>query len=590
MMRGAAIIVLGRSAAPLGRRIADALPGAELHALARHAIAADVQFGETLPHIAALFAAGRPIVGLCAAGILLRAVAPLVADKHAEPPVLAVAEDGSCAVPLLGGHRGANALAVAIAKLTGGQAAITTASEVRLGLALDAPPPGWRIADPARVKDLSAALLAGEKVALQCDAGDADWLADVSFVPEAAHIILVTDRVAHDGRALVFHPPVLALGVGCARDCSVDELGALVTQTLAEAGFAAGAVGLVASLDLKMDEPAVAAVAAALDVPARFFTADRLLAETVRLKNPSETVFRAVGCWGVAEGAALAAVGVGGALVVEKKRSANATCAVARAARPLEPGIVGQKRGSLAIIGIGPGDRETRTFAADAALARAEDVVGLPLYLDLLGAAVAGKRLHAAGLGEEAARARTALDLAGEGRAVALVSSGDAGIYGLASLVFELMEREAVPAWQRVALEVVPGVSALQAAAARLGAPLGHDFCAVSLSDLLTPWAAIERRLEAAVAGDFVIALFNPRSERRQTQLTRAREIFLRLRDPATPVALARNLGRAGESVTLTTLAELDECMVDMLTLVLVGNSQTRRVGTRLLTPRGYFS
>ena len=589
MIEGAAIVVLGPSAAPLGRRIADALPGAELHAPARRGIAADVPFADAVPHIAALFAAGRPIVGLCAAGILLRAVAPLLADKRSEPPLLAVAEDGSCAVPLLGGHRGANEMALTIARLTGGQAAITTASEVRLGFALDAPPPGWRIANPDKVKDIAAALLAGERVALRCEAGDADWLSEIPFVAEAPKTIRITDRVTRGGEALVYHPPVLALGVGCARGCAADELGALATKTLAEAGLAAGAVALVASLDIKMDEPAVEALAAMLDVPARFFPADRLLTETSRLKNPSETVFRAVGCWGVAEGAALAAVGGTGALVVEKKRSANATCAIARASRSLDAGTIGQRRGSLAIVGIGPGDRAARTFAAEAALACAEDVVGLPLYLDLLGASVAGKRLHASPLGEEAARARLALELAGEGRAVALVSSGDAGIYGLASLVFELLEREAASSWQRVALEVVPGVSALQAAAARLGAPLGHDFCAISLSDLMTPWPVIERRLEAAAAGDFVVALFNPRSERRRTQLSRAREIFRRARDPATPVALARNLGRAGERVTLATLGEFDESAVDMLTIVIIGSSRTRRVGARLYTPRGYF-
>jgi cobalt-precorrin 5A hydrolase / precorrin-3B C17-methyltransferase len=188
-------------------------------------------------------------------------------------------------------------------------------------------------------------------------------------------------------------------------------------------------------------------------------------------------------------------------------------------------------------------------------------------------------------------RARRALDLAAGGRSVALVSSGDAGIYGLASLVFELIDGEDRAEWRRVAIDVIPGVSALQAAAARAGAPLGHDFCAISLSDLLTPWPTIERRLVAAASGDFVVALYNPRSARRVTQLVAARGILLAHRPAATPVAVARNLGRENESLVLTTLAEFDPGIVDMLTLVIVGNSETRLLAgrtPRIYTPRGY--
>jgi cobalt-precorrin 5A hydrolase / precorrin-3B C17-methyltransferase len=389
----------------------------------------------------------------------------------------------------------------------------------------------------------------------------------------------------------VLHPPVLALGIGCERGCTGDEIAALAQATLAEHGLAAGAVAAVVSLDIKTDEPALHDLAARLGVPARFFSAAELLAETPRLATPSEAVFRETGCYGVAEGAALAAVGRAGALIVPKRKSARATCAIARAAVPLDATRIGRARGRLAVIGIGPGDAAWRTAEADAALAASEDVVGLALYLDLLGAAIAGKGRHESGLGAEAERARRALDLAAAGRSVALVSSGDAGIYGLAALVLELIDREERPEWRRVALSVVPGVSALQAAAARLGAPLGHDFCAISLSDLLTPWPTIERRLIAAAQGDFVVALYNPRSARRRTQLGAARDILLKDRAPETPVALARNLGRAGERVSITTLAALDPQDVDMLTLVLVGSSATRRVPgdpPRLYTPRGY--
>jgi cobalt-precorrin 5A hydrolase/precorrin-3B C17-methyltransferase len=348
---------------------------------------------------------------------------------------------------------------------------------------------------------------------------------------------------------------------------------------------------VIVSLDLKSDEPAVHALAGRLGIPARFFTAAELHAETPRLATPSEAVFRETGCYGVAEGAALAAVGPDGVLVTTKRKSRRATCAIARAAVPLPAEPIGRSRGSLAIVGIGPGDPAWRTPEASAALDAASDIVGYTLYLDLLGSAIAGKARHATGLGSEAERARRALDLASSGRSVALVSSGDAGIYGLASLVFELIDREDRADWRRLALSVIPGVSALQAAAARAGAPLGHDFCAISLSDLLTPWTTIEQRLASAAEGDFVVALYNPRSARRVNQLAAARSILLARRAAETPVALARNLGRQNESVILTTLEALDPETVDMLTIVLVGNSQTRLIPgrePRIYTPRGY--
>jgi cobalt-precorrin 5A hydrolase/precorrin-3B C17-methyltransferase len=590
---GAAIIVLGLSALPLARRLKALLPRAQIHAPLARGLEADRSFTQVGDHLRRLFSAGTPIIGLCASGILVRALAAMIAEKELEPPVVAVAEDGSAAVPLLGGHRGGNALARAIAAITGGFAAITTAGDLRFDLALDEPPPGWRVANPERMKDVTAALLAGEMVALAVESGDAEWLyaSGASFAAQGRCAIRVTDRaVAASEPALVLHPPVLALGVGCERGVTAEELQALVAATLAQNGLATGAIALVASIDLKSDEAAVHALAASLAVPARFFTPTELLAETQRLKTPSETVFRAVGCYGVAEGAALAASGQDGTLIVPKQTGARVTCAIARSPRALDPTRIGTARGRLTILGIGPGDAGSRTASVEAALQQASDVVGYGLYLDLLTPVLAGKTRHEGRLGAEEERARQALDLAASGRAVALVSSGDAGIYGLASLVFELLEREERDEWRRIAIEVLPGVSAMQAAAAKLGAPLGHDFCAISLSDLLTPWSEIERRLHAAADGDFVVALYNPRSARRITQLQIAREILLAARPGATPVALARNLGRDGESIMVTTLAAFDPAEIDMLTLVLIGSSTTRKLpGTdQLYTPRGY--
>ncbi|MBC8337804.1 MAG: precorrin-3B C(17)-methyltransferase [Rhodospirillales bacterium] len=598
----AALIVLGPGGLALAKRLKPQLPGSDIHGLrgrADEVDGADETFTDTMAHVAGLFRAGRPIIGVCAAGILIRAVAGLLSDKRSEPAVVALAEDGSCAVPLLGGHHGANRLAIKIADITGGQAAVTTAGDVGLGLALDDPPPGWCAANPMAAKKITQTLLAGGPVALVVEAGDAGWIAEsgAAFTDDAPVAVRVTDRaVDNPADDLILHPPVLALGVGCERGADASEVIDLAEATLKAAGLAAGAVASVVSLDLKADEGAVHALADHLGVPARFFDAETLEVETPRLANPSDVVFTEVGCHGVSEGAALACVGADGQLVVEKKKSARATCAIARAPGNIHPEQVGRAQGVLTIVGIGPGASGWRTPEATAALNRAEDVVGYALYLDLVADLIEGTPRHSSELGREEDRARRALDLAATGRRVALVCSGDAGIYALATLVYELLDRngrnDQGGGWNRVRVSVAPGISALQAAAARIGAPLGHDFCAISLSDLLTLPEDIERRLRAAADGDFVVALYNPVSKRRRTQLVSARDILLEKRPPETPVILARNLGRADETVRVISLGDLDVDMVDMLTLVMIGSSQSRTfetsAGMRVYTPRGY--
>jgi cobalt-precorrin 5A hydrolase/precorrin-3B C17-methyltransferase len=369
-------------------------------------------------------------------------------------------------------------------------------------------------------------------------------------------------------------------------------LNELVDSVLAEHGLAPASIGCVVSLDLKAAEPAVHGLARKLGVAAQFFGAERLVEETPRLATPSEIVWRETGCWGVAEGAALAAAGAEGVLLVPKRRGKRVTCAIALAPRDLQPATIGRPQGKLAIVGLGPGEPRWRTSEAQELLAEAEELVGYGLYLDLIGPAATGKPRHAFPLGAEIERCRFALTRAAEGRSVALVCSGDPGIYALATLVFELLESTADSAWARVAITISPGVSALQAAAAVAGAPLGHDFCAISLSDLLTPVEVIEQRVRAAAAGDFVIAFYNPVSQRRRTQIEAARAILLAQRPAETPVVLARNLGRSGETVGLITLGELTADDADMLTLVLIGSRQTRLavVGDHrfVFTPRGY--
>ena len=585
-----AVLCLGPGGEATARALVAGLTGARLHGFAPRVAGADVAFDDTMAHVATLFAARIPVVGVCAAGILIRAVAPHLADKFAEGAVVAVAEDGASAVPLIGGHHGANGLARRCAGILGGHAAVTTAGDTRFGVALDEPPAGWRVANPQAAKAVMAALLAGDPVALE---GEAGWLADLPFAGQGDHRVVVTEKAAvGDAMTLVLHPPRLAVGVGCERDCEPAELVDLVRATLAEAGLAEGAVACVGSIDLKADEPAVIAAAAALDAPLVLFDAATLETMTPRLAHPSDVVFAEVGCHGVSEGAALAAAGAQASLVVAKRKTRRATCAVALAPADIDAAATGRARGRLVLVGLGPGTEGLRAPEASRAIAAASDLVGYGYYLDLAGSLAADKRRHDFALGEEEARCRAALDLAGEGRHVALLCSGDPGIYAMAALVHEVLDLDPQPGWRGVEVAVVPGISAFQVASARAGAPFGHDFCTISLSDLLTPREVIMKRVKAAAEGDFAIAFYNPVSKRRRDQLAQARAILLEHRPADTPVMIGRMLGRPEESMLHTTLADLAVDDVDMMSVVLIGASQTRRyrrLGTdAVYTPRGY--
>ena len=632
-----AVVALTASAGGLARRIAAALGDAEVHGLQGRVADADQFFTETMPHLRGLFGAGRPVVGICAAGILIRAVAPILGDKRAEPPVVAVSDDGAFAVPLLGGHRGGVELARRIADIIGAAAAVTTAGDSRFGIALDRPPEGWTLANPQEYKPFAAALLEGARVRLRTGDQQYDtstesspsafdrWLAAsrLPFDEAGALTIRVGDGIAEGGPdTLIYRPQRLAVGIGCERGTAPEEVSALARACLDSAGLAPEAVAGVFSIDLKSDEPALHAVAEALGVPARFFDAAALEAEAGRLRNPSDLVFREVGCHGVSEGAALAAAGPRGALVVEKTKSMRATCAIARAPAPIDAESVGSPRGELHVVGIGPGDAGTVTRR------RRAPPLNVPTTSSGTGSTSnwwpawraawrAGAVLHPYALGEERDRVAKAIELAAGGARVALVCSGDPGVYAMASLVLEMLDGGlnrgpnggldgglnggldggADPRWGRIAVRIVPGVSALQAAAARAGAPIGHDFCAVSLSDLLTPREVIETRLAHAAAADFVIALYNPVSRTRRETFERALAILREHRAADTPVVVARNLGRDGESVSVIALGAIDAALVesgaiDMMTVLLVGSSRTRTFAlggsTRAYTPRGY--
>lgn len=592
-MKKPAIIILSDAPFEMAGRIAT-LTGGAVHGLRKRVGKAEFFFDETGPYVRNLFESGTPLIAVMSSGALIRLLAPALSDKHSEPPVLAVAEDGSSVVPLLGGHHGANDLACKIADFLGGHAAVTTAGDLRFGVALDAPPDGYKLVNPENAKDVMARLLAGESAVLK---GKADWLSDrgLPISDDGAVELIVSDRARQSSfKSLHYAPATLAMGIGCERGAEAAEMIALAEAALRDNGLEPNALAGIFSIDLKADEKALHETAAHFSVPARFFDAQTLEAETPRLANPSETVFAETGCHGVSEGAALAAAGPGGVLVVPKLKSRRSTVAIGRA-----PGVIralekGRSRGRLFVVGIGPGSDVWRSPEASAFVEAATDLVGYSLYLDLLGPLASGKIRHDFDLGAEEARVRHALELAGQGRDVALICSGDAGIYAMATLVFELIDRGGLSdAARRVEVAVTPGISALQAAAARAGAPLGHDFCTISLSDLLTPIEDIRRRVKAAAQGDFVIAFYNPVSKKRRTQLAEARDVLLLHRPADTPVVLATNLGREGELVRVVPLAELNVDDVDMLTVVIVGSSQSRVMKTGdgrtwVYTPRGY--
>jgi cobalt-precorrin 5A hydrolase/precorrin-3B C17-methyltransferase len=394
-----------------------------------------------------------------------------------------------------------------------------------------------------------------------------------------APCIVVTDRLVDPPRpAVLLRPPTLVVGVGASSGVPTDEVLATVRAALVAAGLAAASLSALASVDVKATEPGIVAAAEQLGVPLLTFPAAQLA--QIPVPTPSETVRAAVGTPSVAEAAALAATGPGGELVAAKRKSTAstpmATAAVAR--RPV--------RGRLAVVGIGPGARDLLTPRATAELRRASVVVGLDQYVeqvrDLLRP---GTRLEISGLGAEEERARTAVALARAGHAVALIGSGDAGIYAMASLALEMTGDDADGELEIVG---VPGVTAMLAAAAALGAPLGHDHCAISLSDLHTPWPAIEHRVRAAADGDFVVSFYNPRSRGRDWQLPAALALLAEHRPPTTPVGIVTDATRPGEQVLLTTLADVPVERVGMTSLVVVGSSQSRAVAGRFVTPRGY--
>lgn len=551
MSQTAAILILGANSLPTAKQIQAALPGAMIHGLATRVTGADqsfTEFGETLRD---LYRAGHPIVALCAAGIVIRSLAPLLSSKSVEPPVLAVAEDGSAVVPLLGGLNGVNVLAREIAAALNVTPAITTTGELRFGTCLLNPPAGYRLRNLTDGKTFISNLLAGEKMRVE---GEAPWFADAKLpIADTGKLLArVTPAATEPGAdELVFHPAVVVASIS-----KVDgDLAARLSAALTTANLAPQSLALLLAPHAALADNDLAALAASLDVPLRFSDS----APT----DKSATYHS----------------GDGLNLLVYP--------------HPSDVPEMGRKRGRLAVVGLGPGDPSMMIPAARAALDAADDIVGYETYVKMAGPLRDGQIAHASDNREELWRARQAFALAAEGRSVAVVSSGDPGVFAMAAAVLEALDGAEDHGWHDVELVVLPGVSAALAASAKIGAPLGHDFCLISLSDNLKPWSVITDRLAHAAEGDFAMAFYNPISKARPWQLGEAIEILRRYRNPETPVVLGRDIGRPAEAMRVINLSDLTPDQVDMRTVVIVGSSTTKVIrkpdgGVLVYTPRWY--
>ncbi len=569
-------------------------------------------------HIASLWHEHRAFIFCLAAGAVVRLIASLLEDKSRDPAVVVLDQEGSFAISLCSGHQGgADQLAQLIAHQIGATPILTGAcAGLELpGIDVLGVPFGWRRGE-GDWTGVSAAIARGEMVQAIQEAGSTLWQEHLpeghpfdfdfpeyraknnkkSISAKARIWISPTKRrfsAQSDLPKVQWHPRVLWIGIGCERGTSTKLIETGIERVFQRHHLAQEAIAGIATIDRKADEVGILEFCRDRHLPLKTFPADLL--RPVDVPTPSTVVDREVGTPSVAEAAALLAITnaqcpMPNALLVPKQifklegEPGAVTVAIAQSQREYTG-----RAGQLFLVGIGPGKLEQITPAAQTALTQADAVIGYSLYIQLIAPLRRpGQIIEALPITQERQRAQRAIELAQWGLTVAVVSSGDCGIYGMAGLVLEELQ---ATGWDgnTPKVEVFPGITALQAAAAKVGAPLMHDFCAISLSDLLTPWAAIEKRLEAAAAGDFITALYNPRSLKRTQQIVSAQQIFLKYRHPNTPVAIVRSAYRQDEQITLTNLEKMLQIPIDMLTTVLIGNSSTRNYANWMITPRGYI-
>ncbi|MGI0490324.1 precorrin-3B C(17)-methyltransferase [Alkalinema pantanalense CENA528] len=570
--------------------------------------------GSLRKHVGKIWSQYRSFVFGLATGAVVRLIAPLLQDKAIDPAIVVVDESGQFVISLCGGHQaGADQLTRFLAHTLGATPVLTgSANNADLpGIDVIGQPFGWQ-KGTGDWTGVSAAIARGDRVQVLQDSGCDLWAGSLpenhpfvwgepeysaetqpDFSAQARVWISYRQRQfapKSDFPKVQWHPRVLWVGIGCERGTPRSVIEAGIQKVLQANHLAEGAIAGLATIDLKADEGGLMELATDRSYPLQCFTAEQL--QRVEVPTPSDIVAAEVGTPSVAEAAALLAAQTTDLanLLVKKQifRQEGQPGAVTIAIAVADREYTG-RLGTLWLVGTGPGNLDQITPAAKGAISQADVVIGYSLYIDLIRPLLRpGQIVEASPITQERQRAERAIELANWGLTVAIISSGDCGIYAMGGLVLEVLQGQG---WDGVTpeLQVFPGISALQAAASRVGAPLMHDFCAISLSNLLTPWDVIEKRLTAAAQADFVTAFYNPKSQTRTEQIEIAQRVFLKFRSPETPVALVRSVYRPDEEIRITTLAQMLDAPIDMLTTVIIGNQSTRFYQGWVITPRGYL-
>ena len=542
------------------------------------------------------------IIFIGSIGASIRIINSFLTSKNQDPGVIVIDNKCSKIVPLVGLHQSnTQNIAFQISNLFGGQVIETNNSNDQSFLNIDSFGNEWGWKRAGEIKDWSNLVIKqakNEKIFCKQLSGNSLWKTsesgeiinqiyekEIEKPDSTFHVSIFENHVT------TWHPPVLWIGIGCERNTSKELIANSLNNFLKSRNLSRHSIAGFATVDIKKDEEGILELAELNNLPIKFFTKEDL--SKIIVPNPSIVVKKEIGTHSVAEASCLMAAGKESKLLEEKRifkgkdfptsKSGAVTIAIAESKNQYYP-----TNGEIHIIGSGPGDISFITNNARKALSRCTVWIGYKMYLDLIKPLKRSDQvLVESNLTQEKERCIKAIKLAEEGIKVALISSGESGFYGMAGLLLELLQK--IKKKYRPYFEVHPGISSVQLAAALSGAPLMNDFCSISLSDKLTPWSLIEKRIEGALLGDFVIALFNPQSVERNWQLKSVIHQCLKSRLGSTPVLIARQVGRKNQSKKFFTLNTIPIKEIDMLSIIIIGNSQTTLIDDIFLTPRGYL-
>ena len=536
-------------------------------------------------------------------GASIRLINPFIRSKEKDPGVIVMDKKGSKILPIIGAHQSnTQNIAFQLSNLLGGEVIETNNSVDQNYIDLDSFGKKWGWQRSGDSKDWSKLVIKqsnNQEIFCKQLSGNTLWQRS-----ESGENIIQLPKTKPDQTKSTFHisiysdhrntwhPSTLWIGIGCERNTSKKLIEKSLNSFLVSNKLSSLSIAGFATVDLKKDEKAILEISKENNLPVRFFKPDEL--SKIKIPNPSKIVLNEIGTPSVAEAACLLAAGKNSKLLKEKKVFKNpnsskrlsgaVTIAVALSQNQYSPSL-----GEIHIVGSGPGDISYLTNDARKALSKCSVWIGYKMYLDLIEPLRSKDQVFIESkLTEERQRCKKAIKLAEEGIKVALISSGDAGFYGMAGLLLELIQK--INKEFRPYFEVHPGISSMQLAASLSGAPLMNDFCAINLSDKLTPWLSIEKRIEGALLGDFVIAIFNPQSLERNWQLKKAIDLCLKSRNGNTPVLIARQVGRQNQSKNFFKLDSIPLKDIDMLSIIIIGNTKTTLVDEIFLTPRGYLS